>query len=86
VLRPGGRLVLALHEGDETRRPGEMWDIPVGLEFNFFTYNHLTRALLEARFTIEQITHRSPYPRSKSRPTASTPPPLPPSRKGAANR
>ncbi len=60
-LRAGGALLLAVHEGDETRRPGEMWGIPVTLEFNFFTYQQLTGALLEARFTIEQIPHRAPY-------------------------
>jgi SAM-dependent methyltransferase len=62
VLRPGGALLLALHEGDETRRPGEMWGIPVTLQFNFFTQQQLTGALLEACFTIEQIAHRAPYP------------------------
>jgi SAM-dependent methyltransferase len=62
VLRPGGRLLLAVHEGAERRRLAELWGIPVALEFNFFTYDQLTDALLEARFAIEQITHRGPYP------------------------
>jgi SAM-dependent methyltransferase len=61
-LRAGGRLLLAVHEGRETRQPGELWGIPVALRFHFFTYEQLTTALLEADFTIEQITHRAPYP------------------------
>jgi SAM-dependent methyltransferase len=62
VLLPGGRLLLAVHEGEETLRPGEMWGIPVELEFNFFSYEQLTRAFRAAGFAIEQITHRAPYP------------------------
>jgi SAM-dependent methyltransferase len=48
--------------GDEVRQPGEMWGVPVELQFTFFTYEQLKAALLDARLTIEQITHRSPYP------------------------
>jgi len=61
-LRPGGRLLVAVHEGNETRRPAEMWGIPVTLQFNFFTRDQLTAALLEAGFTIERMLHRDPYP------------------------
>lgn len=35
---------------------------PVELRFNFFTYEVLTHALVEGGHTIEQITHRAPYP------------------------
>jgi SAM-dependent methyltransferase len=62
VLRPGGRLLLAVHEGDQSRRLAELWGIPITLEFNFITYDQLSAALLEARFDIEQITHRAPNP------------------------
>lgn len=61
-LRPGGRLLLAVHEGSESREPGEMWGIPVSLRFNFFTYGELTCALRDGGLVIEQITHRAPYP------------------------
>jgi SAM-dependent methyltransferase len=61
-LRPGGRLLLAVHEGHESREPGELWGIPVSLRFNFFTYEQLTRALRDGGFAVEQITHRAPYP------------------------
>jgi SAM-dependent methyltransferase len=62
TLAPGGRLLLAVHEGSDSRRPGEMWGIPVNLRFTFFTYDELTAALLDAGFAIEQVTHRAPYP------------------------
>jgi SAM-dependent methyltransferase len=62
ALRPGGRLALAVHEGTETRQPGEMWGIPVELKFTFFTRQQLTAALEASNFTIEHITHRAPYP------------------------
>jgi SAM-dependent methyltransferase len=62
VLRPGGRLLVAVHEGDETRRPGEMWGTPVALEFSFFTRGQLEGALLKAGFAIEEIIQRAPYP------------------------
>jgi SAM-dependent methyltransferase len=62
VLQPGGRLLLAIHEGNETRRPAEMWGIPITLQFNFFTHDQLSAALLEARFEVEQIIRRAPDP------------------------
>jgi SAM-dependent methyltransferase len=62
TLAPGGRLALAVHEGTETRQPGEMWGIPVALRFNFFTYDQVTFALQTSNFAIESITHRAPYP------------------------
>jgi SAM-dependent methyltransferase len=62
VLRPGGRLLLAVHEGSETRRPGELWGVAVALEFHFFTSDQITTALLEAGFELEEMRHRAPYP------------------------
>jgi SAM-dependent methyltransferase len=62
VLRPGGRVLLAVHEGAENRRPGEMWGIRVDLEFTFFSYDQLSSALRAAHFAIEEITHRAPDP------------------------
>jgi SAM-dependent methyltransferase len=62
TLRPGGRLLIAVHEGHESREPGELWGIPVSLRFNFFTYEQLTRALRDGGFVVEQITHRASYP------------------------
>jgi SAM-dependent methyltransferase len=61
-LRAGGRLLLAVHEGRETRQPGELWGIPVALRFNFFTHEQVTVALLDAGFAIEQLTRRAPNP------------------------
>jgi SAM-dependent methyltransferase len=62
VLRSGGSMLLAVHEGREVRRPAEMWGIPVTLEFNFFTRDQLAASLHEAGFSIEQLTQRAPYP------------------------
>jgi SAM-dependent methyltransferase len=60
-LQPGGRILVAVHEGRESRAPGEMWGIPVELRFNFFSYEQLKQALLDADLEVEQITHRPPY-------------------------
>jgi SAM-dependent methyltransferase len=61
ALRPGGYLLLAVHEGTETRTPGEMWGIPVSLQFNFFTRPEIEVALTRAGFTIDEIVRREPY-------------------------
>lgn len=65
TLRPGGRLALAVHEGTETRRPEELWGIPVSLDFHFFTHEQITTALQDGHFAIEHITHRAPYPETE---------------------
>jgi SAM-dependent methyltransferase len=62
ALRRGGSLLLAVHEGAESRAPGEMWGIPVALQFHFFTRNEIERALSAAGLTIEEIVHHPPYP------------------------
>lgn len=62
ALRLGGRLAIAVHEGTEQRQPGELWGIPIALQFNFFTREQIAGALRENDFTIESIAHRSPYP------------------------
>jgi SAM-dependent methyltransferase len=61
TLRPGGQLLLAVHEGQESRAPGQMWGIPVSLRFNFFTRAEITAALAEAGLTIRELTSRPPY-------------------------
>lgn len=61
ALRPGGRLAVAVHEGNEKQQPGEMWGIRVDLQFNFFTEAQFRAALEESGFIVEDITHRAPY-------------------------
>jgi SAM-dependent methyltransferase len=61
AMRPGGRLLLAVHEGTEPRTPGEMWGIPVSLQFNFFTRPEIEVALTRAGLAIDEIVHREPY-------------------------
>jgi SAM-dependent methyltransferase len=62
ALRPGGQLLLAVHEGSQSIEPGELWGIPVALRFNFLTREQLEQALHVSAFAIDQITHRAPYP------------------------
>lgn len=62
TLRAGGWLALAVHEGTETRRPEELWGIPISLQFNFFTHDQIADALRASGFTIKALTHRAPYP------------------------
>jgi SAM-dependent methyltransferase len=61
-LRPGGQLLLAVHEGRQSIEPGELWGIPVALRFNFLTHEQLQQALHESGLAIDQITRRAPYP------------------------
>jgi SAM-dependent methyltransferase len=62
ALRPGGQLLLAVHEGSESREPGEMWGIPFTLKFNFFTQEQIAVALANAGFTSCEFVRRPPYP------------------------
>ena len=60
-LRPGGVILLAVHEGHETRAPRELWGIPVDLRFNFFTEEQVLTALHEAGFVLDELRKRGPY-------------------------
>jgi SAM-dependent methyltransferase/quercetin dioxygenase-like cupin family protein len=61
ALQPGGHLLIAVHEGQGSRAPSEMWGIPVELRFNHFTYERVKHALMEAGLEVQQIIHRAPY-------------------------
>ena len=61
ALRPGGRLLLAHHIGDETRHLAEWWGCPVDLDFHFFATDDLVRWLVATGFTIEARVEREPY-------------------------
>lgn len=60
-LRPGGTLLLAVHEGNETRTPGELWGVRVELRFNFFSREQVETALAAAGFHVEEVRRRAPY-------------------------
>jgi SAM-dependent methyltransferase len=62
VLRPGGRLLVAFHVGDEVVRPGELWGIPVTLAWIFHRTEVVARSMAEAGLTQVEIVERDPYP------------------------
>ena len=62
VLRPGGRLLLAFHVGDEVRRVEELWGEPVRLDFVFFEVGEMRGYLEAAGFEVAEVVEREPYP------------------------
>lgn len=62
VLKPGGLLLTAFHRGRETKHVEEMWGVEIALDFNFFETQEIVAQLRKARFTIERIVEREPYP------------------------
>jgi SAM-dependent methyltransferase len=61
ALRPGGEMLAAVHLGEGTLRPGEMWGVPVSLGFRLFAAGELDAALEAAGFIIEESVAREPY-------------------------
>jgi SAM-dependent methyltransferase len=62
VLRPGGRLLLAFHIGDDTLHLDEWWGRKVSVDFFFFRPDEIADSLRAAGFAIEEILEREPYP------------------------
>jgi SAM-dependent methyltransferase len=61
VLRPGGKLLLAFHIGDEAVHLDEWWGHKVCVDFFFFRSEEMTQHLRNAGFEIEEIIEREPY-------------------------
>jgi SAM-dependent methyltransferase len=61
VLRPGGRLLVAFHIGDETVHLDEWWGHKVNVDFFFFRSDEIARHLRKAGFEIEELIERDPY-------------------------
>lgn len=61
VLRPGGRLLLSFHIGEEISHVEDLWDCPVSLDFYFFRTADVADYLRAAGFEIEEIIEREPY-------------------------
>jgi SAM-dependent methyltransferase len=61
VLRPGGRLLLAFHVGNDVLHPDDLWGIPVSLDWIFFPIDAVLSALQVAGFTVDGVVEREPY-------------------------
>jgi SAM-dependent methyltransferase len=62
VSRPGGRLLLTFHIGQEDRHIAEWWNKPVSLDFYFFETEEMKACLTKAGFELEEVIQRDPYP------------------------
>ena len=62
VLRPGGLLFLAFHEGDHIVHLDQWWGHEVSLDFVFFGREEMEDYLTAAGFTVEESITREPYP------------------------
>jgi SAM-dependent methyltransferase len=61
ILRPGGIALVAFHVGEESVRPGELWGIPVALDWIFFEPDAVVRCLTRAGLTVSEVIEREPY-------------------------
>lgn len=62
VLKPGGRLLVAFHMGDELKHLDEWWEKPVNLDFAFFRPADMENWLMEAGFELVETLIRDPNP------------------------
>lgn len=62
ALQTGGLLLLAFHRGRELKHVDEMWGVNLSLDFQFFETDEITALLRKARFAIENVVERAPYP------------------------
>ncbi len=60
-LQPGGLLLVAFHLGQDIVHLDEWWGQDVSLDFRFFTWDTIERAILAAGFEIEARLERRPY-------------------------
>jgi len=61
ALKPGGRLLLAFHIGDEILHLDEWWGQSVSIDFVFFQSEEMRNYLELAGLEIEEIIEREPY-------------------------
>jgi SAM-dependent methyltransferase len=61
VLKPGGRLLLSFHIGNETVRPNELLGQPISMDFFFFQPAKMTNRIKAAGFAIQDVVERGPY-------------------------
>jgi SAM-dependent methyltransferase len=61
VLKPGGRLLLSFHIGDQVVRPEELLGQPISMDFFFFRPAVIANQMEAAGFVVEDVVERSPY-------------------------
>jgi SAM-dependent methyltransferase len=61
VLAPGGLLLVALHAGREVLHPGELWGIPVDLDWHLHEPDALFAAIADAGLAVVERLVRWPY-------------------------
>lgn len=61
VLKPGGAALIAFHIGSEDIHLDEWWDMPVRLDFRFFSVAEIEPLLRGAGFEIAESCEREPY-------------------------
>lgn len=61
VLRPGGRLLLSFHIGDEVVHPSEFLGQPISMDFFLFQPAIITKQIEAAGFAIDEVVERGPY-------------------------
>lgn len=62
VLKPGGRLLITFHIGDDVPQLEEdVWGHRVSLEFTFFRPGTVLVYLRDAGFQIDEVVEREPY-------------------------
>jgi SAM-dependent methyltransferase len=61
VLRADAPLLIAFHEGEETRHLDDWWERPVSLDTYFFRVDWFGQQLVQAGFLLEDVVVRPPY-------------------------
>jgi SAM-dependent methyltransferase len=62
VLQPGGRLLVAVHAGDEVQRFTDYKGTPIDVEIHLREPGTFARWVREAGFEIDAVEVRAPYP------------------------
>jgi SAM-dependent methyltransferase len=61
VLRPGGRVLLSFHMGNDDSQVEDLWDSGTALEFTFYRVSTVAENIRNAGFEMEEILEREPY-------------------------
>jgi SAM-dependent methyltransferase len=62
VLRPGGRLLVSFHVGDQVLHRDDWWEQRVSLDFHLLAPERIEASLREVGFVLEESLIRQPYP------------------------